>query len=56
MIELVVDTKACKGKNNEINYIEHVQAYISKTKFEKLTIIKSNLINKLVFIVFPCIL
>ena len=38
MIELVVDTKACKGKNNEINYIEHVQAYISKTKFEKLTI------------------
>lgn len=29
MIELEVDTKACKGSSHEINYIEHVQAYIS---------------------------
>ena len=30
MIELEIDTNACKGSSNEINYIEHVQAFISK--------------------------
>merc|ERR550519_287104 len=29
MIELEIDTNACKGSSNEINYIEHVQAFIS---------------------------
>lgn len=28
-IELEIDTKACKGSSNQINYIEHVQAFIS---------------------------
>ena len=32
MIELEVDTNACKGSSNEINYIEHVQAFISKSQ------------------------
>ena len=35
MIELEIDTNACKGSSNEINYIEHVQAFISK--FENVT-------------------
>jgi len=29
IIELEIDTNACKGSSNEINYIEHVQAFIS---------------------------
>ena len=30
VIELEIDTKSCKGTSQEINYIEHVQAYISE--------------------------
>lgn len=28
-IELTMDTDVCKGTDNEVNYIEHVQAFIS---------------------------
>ena len=29
-IELTMDTDVCKGTDNEVNYIEHVQAFICK--------------------------
>ena len=30
-VELTMDTDVCKGSDNEVNFVEHVQAFLSKT-------------------------
>ena len=34
-IELEMDTDVCKGSDNEVNYIEHVQAFLCKWHFTR---------------------